>query len=1643
MAGSELQVPLKQIRQTQLKTYANDQKRISQDFKLEAADSADYSRRFVFELLQNADDEMPSSSVDDRCVRFELYENCLLVANTGRAFDPDDLEALTTLTQTTKGGGDDDDASIGHKGRGFTSVLDVTNNPAVFSQGNQEVLAAQFDREKTQTAIEQKLRQKGIDPEEYTDNVPLMPLPFPVEASDRVESLLNSKFTTVFRLPFSSDTDDRTYETIVSTFTKSIRRETVALLPNTDRVELVVGDRERTWTVDRTSWNGEVEATVVEIDCNGNLDEATQPTSTEKIVVFERERPIPGRQFVGIDSAILEDIGRLRTSVAFRLSEQDGKHTLQPLHVGENRSQRPFIHVFLPTEERSPIPALLNGTFQVNTSRRSLNMPTDPDSGDVVGLNAWLFKQVAETIAEDTLAFVVETDTTIAEFLRTIDFTSVLDNETARNDPVNQCFVSALREAFSGVPFVPRLEQLASGKQGFDPDPQPLEDVVVPYIHSDKERLGKLVAMIYGRDRVLLNESPEIDGYFPATSLLTPSVASVLASLGAPLLNSWEIPRVLGIASDENAVLQHRSDDDALTVDPIVYAIAETWQTLTNDEHKKRLATAAQSEAVFPVGNPRNGVAGPYYVHETTPDDIKSFFPPEQDVPTDALNGVRLFPRKLYYAGGSRQADAAAREAVLDGGEFESILQSIWNINKFGFQEIADKGIYPLLPGPSSGTPDDSSLRDTTVIKFIQRLACSSTSGQRVVSPDKPLTYQYRNTEQYYSLCHLPLPTVDGGWARAYEVYFGATWQREKTSEARIEQLLSDAKVDAPILACPERFGAKEEDDLSEWLDFFRWLGVAEHIRITPFFHPTQSHRYKSTEYAKSANRSVIDSESRFSPDALSDIDIQTYTDDLRRIAKDAAEEDEDERPFIWQVNGLEFDQQIVTAARDPEFGYTLLWHLHDWWDRLSVHADATVALYNNKNLRGRTPYLFTDDEKEGIKPNLWLWQLRRTPWLPTVLGTVPPKEAWLLPDSELQRYSLDIETERYPLLSTLLKESFREAFDQSPDFLHALSIRRHVNADSLTPTDVERFTSRIHEIVTDPSVGDSSPETHLSEIEAAYSYLGQELPPLDNQGNIQLEEWQPERTGIDSVPVPCFKQDDFIFRQASEVYFTRSHDEAKRFSKLDIPIFVLTRDDAPRIGAHLGMTDLVEAVEETPRIDEEQIEDTDRFRDEWLNVAAPYVLCRLKATRSKERTLRRDADSLSRFTSAIRLVSSLQVKYKLQSEKDVSPLIRPADYFIARDENGDRSFVYIVTESDDPITDPPAQTIAKAFAEYRGLSSWEPIYVLLQRAPDHRGMKDQLRAAGAPSSERELRARRNALEGDVNEGMRVHTVDGTSTIDRPVKPNLDPKTDEDQGSLENSHSETESSSATSSTRDGSRVPNPDQLTRIGESEVVADSDDSVRASTHERDQNSGSSNATGGGSNTSQSTTVTANYIDKVDEFGMEVTYQAEIERLRSEGCDNPEAYVHDIHTRKLYNEARKHEIAGSVLSKLEDHNVISEPYPGFDFIVISRNEEWPERCIELKSSGSNTRRPSISWNEWKSAKNEELRETYYLYVAAQLEAGRSGEAKLIQVPNPFSTLDSREQTKRSSSREVQVKLSEFHPEAGEVIERPIYWEE
>ena len=96
-----------------------------------------YSGRFLVELLQNAHDVLPESPIPNEesriAIILEEHEapfGALYVANDGNPFSPSNFNSLSALGQSDK----DPEKSIGNKGIGFRSVLEITREPQIYSR---------------------------------------------------------------------------------------------------------------------------------------------------------------------------------------------------------------------------------------------------------------------------------------------------------------------------------------------------------------------------------------------------------------------------------------------------------------------------------------------------------------------------------------------------------------------------------------------------------------------------------------------------------------------------------------------------------------------------------------------------------------------------------------------------------------------------------------------------------------------------------------------------------------------------------------------------------------------------------------------------------------------------------------------------------------------------------------------------------------------------------------------------------------------------------------------------------------------------------------------------------------------------------------------------------------------------------------------------------------------------------------------------------------------------------------------------------------------------------------------------------------------------------------------------------------------
>lgn len=110
--------------------YTSPRQAINQAESLKSLSSDLYtdSKRFIYELLQNADDSSIKGSLVD--VSIKLFDNVLVVAHTGKAFDNIDINGICNINNGTKKSSID---KTGYKGIGFKSVFGQSNKVTIFS----------------------------------------------------------------------------------------------------------------------------------------------------------------------------------------------------------------------------------------------------------------------------------------------------------------------------------------------------------------------------------------------------------------------------------------------------------------------------------------------------------------------------------------------------------------------------------------------------------------------------------------------------------------------------------------------------------------------------------------------------------------------------------------------------------------------------------------------------------------------------------------------------------------------------------------------------------------------------------------------------------------------------------------------------------------------------------------------------------------------------------------------------------------------------------------------------------------------------------------------------------------------------------------------------------------------------------------------------------------------------------------------------------------------------------------------------------------------------------------------------------------------------------------------------------------------
>ena len=734
----------------------------------------DYKGRYVFELLQNIRDAyLQSGEGKDSVALFHVTETALIVANTGKPFDLESIESIRSIGKSTKVA----PKFIGHKGIGFKSVFEITQNPQIFSAGFQ----IQFNREKTF----QKLQEYGAtiqnEPERHRfmsrlmanqKDLTVMHIPYWMDWDEvdsdidlRLLKELHSACETVIRLPFLTEvTCDDVWQHLCS-FQPEALLFLGCIKDVTFKNELTGEKRAFSVASEPVSENV-IMATLRRAQGTGRAQGAapTQgPSQVEKWLVFEKAGiSLPPNLLTTEEreqfSASEEN--RIEIKVAYPLAD-----TLDSLLEPDER----VFYMYYPTEEHQPLPCLIHSWFQLKPARTHFF-----DSA----MNEWLFDQIVEFLADTVCDWFKNS----AEFQKSLPYVLVPEAVTSKNATL---FSTRLLDKLKDTNFLPTKDY-----QNFV---SPSSICLIP-LALRKEQVGVSLAELFSEES--LTTYFGYDCYFLAEEV---ELAGLLRTLGAGELKREAI---LGIVQAECV----RNRQNPGWFNELYHLLMQATRILRNHSKKDTDAFIEQlrdKKILLSQGS---------HLYSAN-DSVKLFIPPADgvdfaDLPRALAEQFEFVHPEIKVKSGDRQSET---------GNF---LLHHQFIRPFEFLEIFEDGILPVMETYEKdwGEREGEKLWILRYVKDLfdkqgfltrkQKLADFDGGGIRV--PTK-----------------LPNnPNSSFVWKRADEVYFSSAW----TGSDDLEKLYGDFD-DVPFLAEAESLMI-EESGKASWWRFFETIGVWNKPRV-------------------------------------------------------------------------------------------------------------------------------------------------------------------------------------------------------------------------------------------------------------------------------------------------------------------------------------------------------------------------------------------------------------------------------------------------------------------------------------------------------------------------------------------------------------------------------------------------------------------------------------------------------------------------------------------------------------------------------------------------------------------------------------------------------------------------------------------
>lgn len=314
------------------------------------------SQRFVFELIQNADDAALKGTNE---VHFDFYPNCLVVSHNGEPFSETDIKAITSIKSTKKS----DPTKTGYKGIGFKSVFGKSERVSIFS-GQYKF---RFDKLHTQNKFSGTKMPWQVIPvwTEIND--------LPQEIQNNVQSK-NYNVSTIIEIKKTETLQDDLNELLknaqILLFLRRISKISVSKIGKSDYyIERKSISNENAFS-EVTLLKNEKEISSWLVKSFTNI-----PITAETKSELNQDEKTPEK---------LKDA--VNTEISFAAKIEDGK-------IKSLKKEESLIFTYLPTSVADfGFPFLVNGSFLTTASRQAIH-------SDRIW-NQWLFKLVAEKILE-------------------------------------------------------------------------------------------------------------------------------------------------------------------------------------------------------------------------------------------------------------------------------------------------------------------------------------------------------------------------------------------------------------------------------------------------------------------------------------------------------------------------------------------------------------------------------------------------------------------------------------------------------------------------------------------------------------------------------------------------------------------------------------------------------------------------------------------------------------------------------------------------------------------------------------------------------------------------------------------------------------------------------------------------------------------------------------------------------------------------------------------------------------------------------------------------------------------------------------------------------------------------------------------